>query len=179
MKTNIIPSSSWKTTNWSGGTTSELLILPKEAEFKKGNYDLRISIATVEVEESTFTALPDVNRILTILNGELELIHEGHHSIVLKQYEQDSFLGDWNTRSIGKVRDFNVMTKDCHADVIVQHLSNNDSMNITPEDFLFLAEGELKNNNISLQVNDSFLSEEAMKFVAVKKSVAILVRLKK
>ena len=175
----IIPPSSWTTSKWSGGTTSELLILPKDASFKKENYNLRISIATIEVEESTFTALPGVNRILTILNGELELIHEGHHTTTLKQYEQDSFLGDWRTRSIGKVRDFNVMTKNCLAEVTVHYLSKDEAIELTANDFLFLAEGELTIEHQKMSKNYSILSLEEQKAVATKKSVAILVRTKK
>jgi len=176
---NIIPPSSWKISNWSGGTTSELLILPKESELKKGNYDLRISIATVEVEESTFTALPGVNRILTILNGELELIHEGRHSTVLKQYEQDYFLGDWKTRSIGKVRDFNVMTKNCLAEVTVHYLSKDEAIELTANDFLFLAEGKGQVENQEIGINSSILCKNEQKVVATEQSVAILVRTKK
>ena len=103
-----------KKTNWSGGTTSELFIYPTGTEFKSGDYLLRLSIATVEVEESTFTSLPDVNRTLMVLEGTLKLNHEGHHETTLNPLEFDNFKGDWNTKSWGKVTDFNLMTKrDC------------------------------------------------------------------
>ena len=46
----IIKTENWKTTKWSGGTTSEIFIYPENALFKKGNYEVRISIATVEHE---------------------------------------------------------------------------------------------------------------------------------
>ena len=99
-------------TNWSGGTTAEIFIHPKGASFKLGNYNLRISIATVEIEESIFTSLPDVSRTLMVLKGTLKLNHEGHHSSVLAPFQQDSFDGGWKTKSQGKVTDFNVMTKN-------------------------------------------------------------------
>ena len=73
---SIIKKSDWKVTNWSGGITSELFIYPQKSVFKNGDYNLRISIATVEVEKSTFTPLKDVNRTLLVLNGSLELNHE-------------------------------------------------------------------------------------------------------
>ncbi len=176
---NIILPSSWKTTRWSGGTTSELLILPVGSEFKKGDYDLRISIATVEIEESTFTPLPKVNRILTILDGEIELIHAGQHSVKLKQYEQDTFLGDWRTKSIGKVKDFNVMTKGCIAEVPVIHLTSDQSHTILTGDFLFVAEGNVSVKNQQITTNQSVFCQEKLEIKASEKSVIILVRLKK
>jgi environmental stress-induced protein Ves len=44
-----------------------------------------------------------------VLQGELYLYHEGHHSTMLKEFEQDSFRGDWRTTSRGRVTDFNLM----------------------------------------------------------------------
>lgn len=108
----ILPSETYTTTLWSGGKTSELFIYPENSKFGSGDYSLRISIATVEVESSTFTSLPDVNRTLMVLDGKLSLEHEGHHSIELNAFEQDQFRGDWITKSRGKVTDFNVMTKN-------------------------------------------------------------------
>ena len=109
------------TTNWSGGTTTELFIFPESATFQAGDYDLRISIATVETEQSTFTSLPGVERTLMVLKGQLRLEHENHHCIDLGEFEQDCFKGDWKTTSIGKVTDFNVMTKN-DSTAIVQKL---------------------------------------------------------
>ncbi len=108
----LIPAETYTTTNWSGGKTSELFIYPKEADFKQGNFSLRISIATVEVESSQFTSLPDVQRTLMVLEGTLKLEHDVQHSCELLPFEQDQFSGNWSTKSWGKVTDFNVMTKN-------------------------------------------------------------------
>lgn len=117
----LLPSETYNTSSWSGGKTSELFIYPENSSFKSGDYSLRISIATVEIETSTFTALPDVNRTLMVLDGKLALEHKGHHSIELNAFEQDQFSGDWITNSKGKVTDFNVMTKN-NAKSIVQKI---------------------------------------------------------
>ncbi len=116
-----IKENEYRTTDWSGGTTTELFIFPESANFQVGDYDLRISIATVETEQSTFTSLPDVERTLMVLKGQLRLEHEDHHSVDLDEFEQDSFKGDWKTTSLGKVTDFNVMTKN-DASAIVQKI---------------------------------------------------------
>jgi environmental stress-induced protein Ves len=44
-----------------------------------------------------------------VIEGGMKLIHNGHHSTQLGPFEQDSFDGGWNTKSIGKARDFNLM----------------------------------------------------------------------
>ncbi|MFD1553764.1 hypothetical protein DNU06_09755 [Putridiphycobacter roseus] len=99
----------FKTNNWSGGTTTELYIHPAQSVFKNLDFDFRLSIATVETATSTFTSLPGVSRKLLLLEGSLHLNHLGHHETDLKPLEWDTFSGDWQTLSKGKVTDFNLM----------------------------------------------------------------------
>lgn len=108
----IIRKSGQKTASWSGGTTTELAIYPEDALYSSRNFIWRLSSAVVELEESVFTALPGIWRIIMVIEGEMQLEHEGHHSIYLKPYEQDSFYGGWITKSRGKVRDFNLMLSE-------------------------------------------------------------------
>ena len=113
-KIDILRNGQYKTSNWSGGTTTELMIYPKEAEYSERNFKWRISSAKVEAEESIFTNLPGYERILMVIDGELSLEHEGHHKAFLSQFHQDKFKGEWVTKSVGKVVDFNLMmTKEC------------------------------------------------------------------
>lgn len=98
------------TNNWSGGTTTQLAIYPKDADYKKRNFLFRISTASVESEESVFTKLPGVSRKLMILDGEIKIEHKDHYSKTIKKFEQDEFSGDWETKSYGKAIDFNLMT---------------------------------------------------------------------
>lgn len=177
MSTTFFPSSSIKTTAWSGGTTSELFISPEGSDFKSGDYKLRLSIATVEVEESVFTSLPDVKRTLMVLNGQLRLSHEGHHETVLNPLEKDQFLGDWNTKSWGKVTDFNLMTKgDCIGKLNGYKFDEVQSLSIKSSEqnvFIHVREGNIKfgdsnmstgesvliknNNDINLNINENSL----------------------
>lgn len=96
-------------TNWRGGTTTELFIYPPESSYAQRDFNFRISTATVESENSEFTPLPGVHRTLMVLDGKMELIHEGQHSARLNRYEIDQFEGDWKTTSAGKCNDFNLM----------------------------------------------------------------------
>ncbi|MDR6997853.1 HutD family protein [Neobacillus niacini] len=108
---------------WSGGKTTQLAIFPKDADYSVRNFNWRISTAIVEVEDSLFTHLPGINRVIMILDGEMYLDHEGHHSVFLKPFEQDRFDGGWTTRSKGKVTDFNLMlAKGYDGELIAIHL---------------------------------------------------------
>ncbi|WP_280670304.1 HutD family protein [Dysgonomonas sp. PH5-37] len=103
------------TSVWSGGTTTQLAIYPPDAVYGERNFVWRVSSAKVAIEESTFTPLPGIARIIMPIEGEMDLIHEGHHRASLKPFEQDSFMGDWQTRCYGKVTDFNLMTTQGRA----------------------------------------------------------------
>jgi environmental stress-induced protein Ves len=99
------------TINWASGTSTELFIHPSNGSFAERDFLFRISTATVEAEESTFTFFEGITRHLMILKGELELIHEGRYTKHLQPFDQDVFFGEWSTRSKGKVTDFNLMLK--------------------------------------------------------------------
>ena len=116
--------SSYNTNKWSGGETTELLIYPEESSFKARDFKYRLSIATIEVSSSDFTPLPETQRTLLLLEGELKLIHENHHESFLMPFSQDTFDGGWNTHSIGIAKDFNLMTKGLTKGII--HVINYD-----------------------------------------------------
>ena len=44
-----------------------------------------------------------------VLEGDMTLEHEYHHSVRLRPFQQDAFVGDWMTRSRGVAKDFNMM----------------------------------------------------------------------
>ncbi len=111
MKITQYNSNNFKTGKWSGGTTNELYISPATSNYGDLNFDIRISSAKVEIETSTFTNLPEVNRQLMILGGEITITHKDRYSKTLKPLDVDTFKGDWNTTSQGVCTDFNVMTR--------------------------------------------------------------------
>ena len=104
-------SSEYNTSNWSGGTTTELGIGPDGSRYADREFLWRISSATVDLEESTFTALPDYDRIIMTLEGEIDLCHNDGEWMHLKAFKTHSFDGGDDTVSKGKVVDFNLMTR--------------------------------------------------------------------
>lgn len=119
----IVRSSEYIKSIWSGGTTTQLLIWPEDAIYSERNFKWRVSSAKVEDEESVFTHLPGFSRILMAVEGNLMLSHEGRYDVTLKPYDQDSFMGDWMTKSFGKATDFNLMMSEgCSGELNVLSL---------------------------------------------------------
>ncbi|MFL0250273.1 HutD family protein [Clostridium neuense] len=119
-KIKIIKKDQYSISKWSGGQTTELYIYPENSKYKDRNFMWRISSATMDIEESTFTHLPGFARELMVIDGETTLEHEGKHKVTLRTFEKDSFMGDWTTKSFGKASDFNLMTsKDCSGSLEV------------------------------------------------------------
>ena len=154
-----------KTNTWSGGTTTELFIYPPDSEYNKHNFEFRVSTATVNVEESTFTQLPGYKRILMILKGELFIEHKNHYSNYLKQYDCHEFLGAWETQAKGKVIDFNLMMNEKTNGAISIITYNKQTKNLiafNSNDFIafYIVEGSSTINSKHLSTNDFIIFEK-------------------
>lgn len=156
----IIKKHQSKTTKWTGGTTTQLYIYPKESTYVGLDFKWRLSSAKVELDQSTFTPLPEINRLIMVIEGELLLAHEGHYTVKLKEFEKDSFSGNWVTTSFGRVTDFNLMMKKGYSGTL---------------ECLSLHKGEVKDiclyNNTS---SDERLSEITEAFYIAKGGVELL-----
>lgn len=139
---NLTKKSELKIAAWAGGTTTQLAIFPESAEYQKFNFDFRISYATVEVEESTFTFMPGVTRHLMILDGNLEIDHIDRYNKQLNKFDIDTFSGEWPTKAKGKVTDFNLMTRGS-------------------------AKGKLESMILSKGVKQGFLTDESYSYVGL------------
>lgn len=109
---NVFTKENQITKRWSGGTTTEICIFPKDSNYEDKNFIWRISSAKVESEESNFTYLKNIWREIMILDGNVKLIHNDETSVSLVRFEKHSFSGEWETRSYGKVTDFNLMVSE-------------------------------------------------------------------
>ncbi|MGN0714216.1 MAG: HutD family protein, partial [Anaerovoracaceae bacterium] len=111
MKYQLIKKDAYKTSRWTGGETREMAIWPAGSQYLERNFIWRLSSATVEQEESDFSSLPDYDRVLMVLDGEVVLSHEGQRVARLKALEQDRFDGAYKTHSFGKITDYNLMVR--------------------------------------------------------------------
>lgn len=81
------------------------------------------------------------------LKGSLHLFYEGHGEKVLAPYEQNRFDGGWNTVSVGKATDFNLMLREgTKGEVEVYPLQTQESLCLQNDNsmmLVFAAEGNL------------------------------------
>jgi environmental stress-induced protein Ves len=180
------------TTNWSGGTTTELFIHPKESTFALRNFDFRLSTATVETETSTFTPLQGVSRKLLLLDGAMTLHHEGQSTQALKKFKIAEFNGDWKTTSIGKCIDLNLMLRGTsEGDLGGRWLEPEEIIHyVIPSDasflFVYLYQGKmdvrLQNETYQLLKGDLLIiqspSVNSLQFKAIMKSEMVLISVK-
>ena len=96
---------------WSGGTTTQLAIYPENAVYGERDFLWRVSSALVELEESDFTPLPDYDRLIATLEGEIVLSHNGGAPLRLRPLEVHAFSGADATHSWGRCKDFNLMLR--------------------------------------------------------------------
>ncbi len=111
MKKRIYNEEQFNISKWSGGLTSQYAIYPESAKYIDRDFIWRLSSATVEVEESVFTKLPDYDRVLMVLKGDAVLVHGDERTVKLGAGEQDSFDGGLKTTCFGKIKDYNLMFK--------------------------------------------------------------------
>ena len=152
------------TTRWSGGATTELLIRPRGAVYGQRDFLFRVSSATVELDESTFTPLPDYDRLIATLEGEIDLIHDGGDSIHLRPYEVHAFDGGSATRSYGRCRDFNLMLRKGQAagslrSVTVEQMTDLPLSFDTTTALLYCVSGDCIVDGVPLSPGESLLLE--------------------
>ncbi len=110
---------------WSGGVTTELALYPETAKYLERDFIWRLSSASVDLEESSFTRLPDYDRVLMVLEGEAVLVHGEERTVKLAAMEQDSFGGEVKTKCFGKLKDYNLMVrKGCSGSLQVLDAEN-------------------------------------------------------
>ena len=121
--------SDYVTTRWSGGATTQLAIFPPAAVYGDRTFLWRISSATVELPASEFTALPDYERFLSTLRGDIRISHDGGAPISLSPGSIHRFDGGAATRSQGLCTDFNLMLRKgaCTGQMRTLRLAENGS----------------------------------------------------
>lgn len=126
----IIKQESYKPTFWSGGMATELVTYPLNSDYASRNFLWRLGIAKIDVLESTFSDLPNISRKFMVIGGKITLDHENKYIKLLNSFDQDSFGGDWKTKTHGKAFVFNLMTKENYNGQLI-HLDISPKKQIT------------------------------------------------
>ncbi|UZX04868.1 HutD family protein [Arthrobacter sp. CDRTa11] len=96
-----------------GGVTRELASHPKAASAQDGAWDWRVSIAEVS-KAGDFSGFPGMERVLTVIDGELLLLTVDGAEHPLEKYRPFRFSGEAASHGAlptGDIRDLNVITR--------------------------------------------------------------------
>ena len=171
---------------WSGGTTTQIAIAPEGARYAERDFLWRVSSATVELEESDFTPLPDYLRQIATLEGEITLRHKGGAPLRLRPYEVHAFDGADDTHSVGRCRDFNLMLRRDAAEGEMEALCLDRGSRVLPgdprggEQLLFCARGDCRvesgEERAMLKPGESLLTggERELRLLAGENGAALL-----
>ncbi len=111
MDTFILKTNDYKTSKWSGGQTTQILIYPKSSTLENRDFTFRVSFATIDGGTSEFSDFTGYNRYLTTLGGELSL-DNGEGTRIVRPFETTFFDGGEKIISTsGPVTDFNLIIK--------------------------------------------------------------------
>lgn len=108
----ILDQRDYAVSQWAGGETTQLALYPPSGDYARREFLWRVSTATIEIEESTFSELDGYMRYLMLFEGQLALNHPSlseERNIVLKPFQVYTFDGGLDTKSKGLARDFNLM----------------------------------------------------------------------
>ena len=164
----------FKTSLWSGGSTTELYIYPEDAIYKEGNFQCRVSSATVEVERSDFTSLPGVKRYLSIFHGHLDMIHGEGEKVSLEPFQVDCFDGGVPTVSFGQVVDFNLMLKNgADGKMETVQISAGESFILEPEKgqnllVVYVPVGKVKIEDMQIETGELFICKNWSKELRIE-----------
>ncbi len=120
MKLLHLTEKDYKTSAWSGGTTTEVFIWPEGASYAAREFAFRISSARVDLPESDFTPLPGVTRYITPLTGGFTLTHKAGTPVVMAPLDAPyRFDGGIDTHCVGTATDFNLMLKGVAGEMTI------------------------------------------------------------
>lgn len=169
----------YKISNWSGGKTIQLAIYPEGCDYADRDFLWRISSATVDLPESDFTALPDYQRYITPIAGEMILCHDGGARIPVPVGTIHAFDGAADTHSWGRCTDFNLMLRKGRASGGMRRIAGSAGSECrveVPENhiaLLYCAQGEvqIEGANLTFAAGDSLVTDAPVRLLLRADSV--------
>jgi environmental stress-induced protein Ves len=137
MKITIIKKENLQPNLWNGGKTYQYYIHPENSSFATKEFDIRISVASIEKVPSIFTKFNGFKRYLVMLNSEL-FIYRNNNPEKYKSLEVFAFNSDDDIQSQSLGFDFNVMISEKITSELV--LIGNQHIFDKPKVFVFAIE---------------------------------------
>lgn len=172
MKISLITPDQYVISSWPGGITTQLAIAPEGAAYGDRDFLWRVSSASVELDSSDFTLLPEYDRLICVLRGRMRLTHGGGETITLSPYTVYGFDGGASTRSEGRCVDFNLMTRKnaCNGSLEAVTPEKGGQVEIRPRDagaaiLIYCCAGNgavhAEDKRLRLSAGETVLAEEA------------------
>jgi environmental stress-induced protein Ves len=154
MKYSNIKKDSGKKTHWSGGLTQEYAIFPQNGNYALRSFIWRLSSSTIDTDDATFTCLPEFDRVLVVLDGEVDLSYDEKPPVHLAKYDTDSFGGEQSTKSNGRISDYNLIIRKGNKGFI-------NTIKVTPEEGnkAIVSSDEEYENNYDYNMNSYYCAE--------------------
>jgi environmental stress-induced protein Ves len=99
----------FRESKWRGGVTRELFVYPSSTDNASRNFEIRVSSATVELDESKFSDFSGYVRHIAPISGAMTLTHGGGEGVILSRGMTHTFDGGAETLSRGRCVDFNLI----------------------------------------------------------------------
>ncbi|WP_207345778.1 HutD family protein [Arthrobacter sp. E3] len=149
----IIRHASLKAVPWAGGTTRQIAVGPDGA----GGWDWRLSLADV-AKAGPFSPLPGIDRIITVVEGELIALTVDGVEQALEKYRPFRFSGDSETSATlptGTLKDLNLMTRRgvCKGYAMIIELSKKRPHPVFANQFAVLLQGSATVSPASLDAD--------------------------
>ncbi len=134
MSVTLLRAADYVESCWSGGSTCQIAIFPPTAAYADRDFMWRLSSAAVELADSDFTPLPDYQRLIATLSGEIKLVHDDDEAFTLSPFVVHAFDGGVKTHSQGRCTDFNVMLRKqaCSGNLQALQLAANARLSLSP-----------------------------------------------
>ena len=87
MEYKLYREEDFKTSQRIDGRTQELVLDPESSTYLERNFIWRLSLDFIEKEEANLSRLPDYDRILMVVEGEVVLSHEEQRVTRLKELD--------------------------------------------------------------------------------------------
>ncbi|MBQ9565964.1 MAG: HutD family protein [Synergistaceae bacterium] len=150
----------FQVSTWSGGRTIQIAISPEGAVYADRDFLWRVSSATVELEESDFTALSDYDRWILPLSGPIRLSHNGGAEINLAPNEAHFFDGAERTHCRGRCTDFNLMLRKGRCRGRIRALAEDAELNREGVKILYCVKGTVTVNGLALKEYEAVRLED-------------------
>lgn len=185
MEFEIIKYSNVTKAQWSGGVTAQMYIKPDNYTVKD-DFDIRVSAATINPGENSFTFYKGYERILVMLKGSIEISSENSKFENLKEFIVHKFSGDDSTKSkaLQISEDFNIIYKKNKYKIETAIVDNKEfkDIKIFKENYIYNYDGnaeiKFENQDIVLKSKELLVLREVKEKKCNIKGKIILIKIK-